>query len=138
MSFIYARYKRNLRLSNVPSLVEVSIFKLPVYSKSIADFMSHAFTQLPCCLSQLETLMLNIGIKVSVYFVIIMCWFIYVFVGLIYGVSLLCVWLSFSIDMHYLFLHYQNLKHLELLEGISFLAKTWYLRYVDIYSYLIN
>ncbi|KAL6280187.1 hypothetical protein ACE6H2_017068 [Prunus campanulata] len=62
VSFIHTGIAIDLRLSNVPSLVEVAITS---QNNDIARlcastaFMRLAFTQLACCLYQLETLMIN-------------------------------------------------------------------------------
>ncbi|CAL9013500.1 unnamed protein product, partial [Prunus brigantina] len=60
VSFVYVGLKINLLLSNMPSLVEVSLYEFSACSNG-ADFLSLAFTQLSSFLSQLETLMLNIN-----------------------------------------------------------------------------
>ncbi|KAI5340012.1 hypothetical protein L3X38_019286 [Prunus dulcis] len=59
VSFVYVGFKINVILSNMPSLVEVSLYEFSECSRG-ADFLSLAFTQLSSFLSQLETLMLNI------------------------------------------------------------------------------
>ncbi|CAL9029679.1 unnamed protein product [Prunus brigantina] len=60
VSFIHDGTAIDLRLSNVPSLVEVAISSLNIARLcASAAFMRLAFTQLACCLHQLETLMIN-------------------------------------------------------------------------------
>ncbi|KAI5328695.1 hypothetical protein L3X38_028092 [Prunus dulcis] len=62
LSFIHTGTAIDLRLSNVPSLVEVAITSQNNDIASLCAstaFMRLAFTQLSCCLYQLETLMIN-------------------------------------------------------------------------------
>ncbi|XP_050114347.1 disease resistance protein Roq1-like isoform X2 [Malus sylvestris] len=56
VSFIYCGQLIDLRLNNVPLLVEVSIYKWGTF----AEFVRLALSQLSCCLSHLETLKLDI------------------------------------------------------------------------------
>ncbi|KAL6288444.1 hypothetical protein ACE6H2_005954 [Prunus campanulata] len=61
VSFIHTGFAIDLRLSNVPSLVEVAISGRDIDRLCAStDFMRLAFTQLSCCLYQLETFMINI------------------------------------------------------------------------------
>lgn len=53
VSFIYSGRKPTLLLQNIPSLVEVSVFQ-HASSCYFNEILSDVFTQLPCCLSQLE------------------------------------------------------------------------------------
>ncbi|KAK9939993.1 hypothetical protein M0R45_016671 [Rubus argutus] len=53
VSFIYSGHKPTLLLLNVPFLVEVSVFQ-HASSCYFNEILSDVFTQLPCCLSQLE------------------------------------------------------------------------------------
>ncbi|CAL9021194.1 unnamed protein product [Prunus brigantina] len=58
VSFIHIGFAIDLRLSNVPSLVEVAISGCDTDINHLCastDFMRLAFTQLSCCLYQLET-----------------------------------------------------------------------------------
>ncbi|CAL9031154.1 unnamed protein product [Prunus brigantina] len=61
VSFIHIGFAIDLRLSNVPSLVEIAISGMNTHRLCAStDFMRLAFTQLSCCLYQLETFMIDI------------------------------------------------------------------------------
>ncbi|ONI30723.1 hypothetical protein PRUPE_1G269300 [Prunus persica] len=115
VSFIYEGDATNLLLSNVPFLVEVTI------SEGIAcNFLEESyfpcrsielpFTQLSCCLSQLEIFMLDIDLAVSIcnYDVLVFFFFLldYVVPYNLFGFQVY--------NWDYVFPVLANVKHLEL------------------------
>lgn len=108
VSFIYCAYDMtNLLLRNVPSLVEVSIFK----ERCRIDSIRRHFTQLSCCLSQLEFLELDITGAVSLCSYDVSVFFSYVDLDYVVPHSVL----GFQDYNHNgVFPRLENLKHLEL------------------------
>lgn len=93
----------DLHLSNVPLLVEVSISKPTFHRHSL----SLAFTQLSCCLSQIEILTLDIKGAVSI------CIYNFLSLFLDFVVPYLCFGFQVYIQNH-LFPTLENVKYLEL------------------------
>lgn len=96
-------YIGDLHLSNVPLLVEVSISKPTFHRHSL----SLAFTQLSCCLSQIEILTLDIKGAVSI------CIYNFLSLFLDFLVPYLCFGFQVYIQNH-LFPTLENVKYLEL------------------------
>lgn len=116
VSFIYEGDATNLLLSNVPFLVEVTI-SVGIACNLVESYfycrsMELPFTQLSCCLSQLEIFMLDIDLAVSICHYDVLVFFFFVFL-----LDYVVPYNLFGFQVYnrdYVFPVLANVKHLEL------------------------